>query len=128
MLDRDPVDRWTFGRTTLLGDAAHPMYPRGGNGAAHSILDGDALARVLREASDPSPDCTHTRPSAGPAPRASCLRTAARLPDTIVARVEELTGGERFDDIDTVIARDALAAISERYKQLTSGDIESVNR
>jgi FAD binding domain len=78
MVDRDPVDRWTFGRTTLLGDAAHPMYPRGGNGAAQSILDGDALARVLREASDPSPDCTHTRPSAGPAPRASCLRTAAR--------------------------------------------------
>jgi 2-polyprenyl-6-methoxyphenol hydroxylase-like FAD-dependent oxidoreductase len=53
MVDRDPVERWTFGRTTLLGDAAHPMYPRGGNGAAQSILDGDALARALHDASDP---------------------------------------------------------------------------
>jgi hypothetical protein len=56
------------------------------------------------------------------------LANRSTPPDTIVARVEELTGGERFDDIDTVIARDALAAISERYKQLTSGDIQSVNR
>src|SRR3546814_8343267 len=39
MCDRDPVDRWSFGRVTLLGDAAHPMYPVGSNGASQAILD-----------------------------------------------------------------------------------------
>ena len=37
MVDQDPLPRWSFGRLTLLGDAAHPMYPRGANGAAQAI-------------------------------------------------------------------------------------------
>lgn len=45
--DRDPVERWSFGRVTLLGDAAHPMYPVGSNGASQAILDAAALARHL---------------------------------------------------------------------------------
>jgi 5-methylphenazine-1-carboxylate 1-monooxygenase len=45
--DRDPLPRWSFGRTTLLGDAAHPMYPVGSNGASQAILDAAALARHL---------------------------------------------------------------------------------
>jgi 5-methylphenazine-1-carboxylate 1-monooxygenase len=48
MVDRDPVPRWTFGRSTLLGDAAHPMYPIGSNGASQAILDGRVLAGCLR--------------------------------------------------------------------------------
>ena len=128
MVDRDPIDRWTFGRTTLLGDAAHPMYPRGGNGAAQSILDGDALARALRDASDPVAGLQAYEAERRPRTSQIVLANRSTPPDTIVARVEELTGGARFDDIDTVIARDELAAISERYRQLTSGDIQSVNR
>jgi hypothetical protein len=42
MVDKDPIDRWTFGRVTMLGDAAHPMYPRGSNGAAQAIMDARA--------------------------------------------------------------------------------------
>ena len=48
MADRDPVERWSVGRVTLLGDAAHPMYPSGSNGAAQAILDAEALTRALR--------------------------------------------------------------------------------
>jgi 2-polyprenyl-6-methoxyphenol hydroxylase-like FAD-dependent oxidoreductase len=47
MCDRDPLPRWSFGRATLLGDAAHPMYPVGSNGASQAILDAVALARHL---------------------------------------------------------------------------------
>ena len=48
MVDRDPLDRWTFGPVTLLGDAAHPMYPIGSNGASQTILDARVLAREIR--------------------------------------------------------------------------------
>lgn len=47
MVDRDPLSRWSFGRMTLLGDAAHPMYPIGSNGATQAILDAEALASAL---------------------------------------------------------------------------------
>src|SRR5205823_10294927 len=47
MVDRDPLPSWDFGRVTLLGDAAHPMHPVGGNGASQAILDARVLAREL---------------------------------------------------------------------------------
>src|SRR5690606_19174492 len=53
MVDRDPLPRWSFGRMTLLGDAAHPMYPIGSNGASQAILDAACLTRCLGDLSDP---------------------------------------------------------------------------
>ena len=53
MVDRDPLPRWSFERVTLLGDAAHPMYPQGGNGGAQAILDAATLARLLKSEPDP---------------------------------------------------------------------------
>ena len=47
MVDRDPLLTWSFGRITLLGDAAHPMYPVGSNGASQAIIDARVLAREL---------------------------------------------------------------------------------
>ncbi len=45
--DRDPLPQWSFGCVTLLGDAAHPMYPVGSNGASQAILDARSLASHL---------------------------------------------------------------------------------
>ncbi|HEY0569781.1 MAG TPA: flavin-dependent oxidoreductase, partial [Xanthobacteraceae bacterium] len=53
MVDQDPLPRWSFGRLTLLGDAAHPMYPRGANGSAQAILDCRALSDALKVNADP---------------------------------------------------------------------------
>src|SRR5207244_8117739 len=53
MVDQDPLPRWSFGRVTLLGDAAHPMVPRGSNGAGQAILDARGLADALRAGDDP---------------------------------------------------------------------------
>ena len=50
MVDSDPLPWWTSGRVTLLGDAAHPMVPRGSNGSAQAILDARALATLLASA------------------------------------------------------------------------------
>lgn len=49
MTDRDPLPRWSFDRVTLLGDAAHPMYPSGSNGTSQAILDARVLAKSLKE-------------------------------------------------------------------------------
>lgn len=54
MCDREPLPRWSFGRITLLGDAAHPMYPFGANGAAQAILDAKALSALLAAGSAPA--------------------------------------------------------------------------
>ena len=54
MVDRHPVDRWTFGRVTLLGDAAHPMRPNGSNGSSQAILDGEALTEALARNESPT--------------------------------------------------------------------------
>ena len=49
MVDQDPLPWWGTGRVTLLGDAAHPMVPRGSNGAAQAILDAGCLAGCLAD-------------------------------------------------------------------------------
>lgn len=54
MADRDPLPRWSFDRVTLLGDAAHPMYPVGSNGASQAIVDARTLTHAL--AVEPSLD------------------------------------------------------------------------
>jgi 2-polyprenyl-6-methoxyphenol hydroxylase-like FAD-dependent oxidoreductase len=53
MVDKDPIDTWTYGRVTLAGDAAHPMYPRGSNGAAQAAIDARTLADLLAKNPDP---------------------------------------------------------------------------
>lgn len=52
MSDRDPADQWTFGRVALVGDAAHPMLPRGGNGAMQAIIDARVIAQELAATED----------------------------------------------------------------------------
>ena len=61
MVDKDPIARWTFGRITFAGDAAHPMYPRGSNGAAQALIDARTLADLLGRQSDPAQRSPNTR-------------------------------------------------------------------
>ena len=119
LVDRDPLDRWTFGRVTLLGDAAHPMSPRGANGAAQAILDGAALARAL--ASETNVNFALERYDALRRPATSEIVLTNRVspPDTIISHVEGRTGGKRFDDITKIADRDELARISENHKRVT---------
>ncbi len=72
LVDRDPVPQWTFGRVTLMGDAAHPMYPIGSNGASQAILDARVLTReILAQGRDATPRWWPTRPSAARPPPTS---------------------------------------------------------
>ena len=119
MVDRDPIDRWTFGRVTLLGDAAHPMYPRGSNGAAQAILDARALADRLAAGGDPAAALSAYE-AARSEPTARVVRTnREQPPDYLIRRVEELVGDAPFDDLDRYITRSELQGFSEEYKRAT---------
>lgn len=118
MVDRDPLPRWTHGRVSLLGDAAHPMYPRGSNGAGQAILDARALA-----------DCLQSHDSVGDALAAyedqRLAATAAVVhasrsapPDVILKAVHERTGDRPFDRIEDVITAAEMAALNDSYKRV----------
>jgi 2-polyprenyl-6-methoxyphenol hydroxylase-like FAD-dependent oxidoreductase len=118
MVDKDPIDAWTFGRVTLAGDAAHPMYPRGSNGAAQAAIDARTLADFLRSSSDPR-DALKAYEAERVAPAARVVRTnREHPPDFINIKVEELVGDRPFDDLDKYISQDELRALSENYKRI----------
>jgi 2-polyprenyl-6-methoxyphenol hydroxylase-like FAD-dependent oxidoreductase len=118
MVDKDPVERWTFGRVTLAGDAAHPMYPRGSNGAAQAAIDARTLADLLAANNDPRAALTAYE-AARAATAAKVVRTnREHPPDFINIKVEELVGDKPFEDLDKYITQDELRALSDNYKRI----------
>jgi len=118
MVDKDPVARWTFGRITLAGDAAHPMYPRGSNGAAQALIDVRTLADLLGRASDPVAALKEYEDKRL-GPTSLVVRTnREHPPDFICIKVEELVGDRPFERLDDYISQDALRAMSEEYKRI----------
>jgi 5-methylphenazine-1-carboxylate 1-monooxygenase len=127
MADRDPLPRWTHGRVTLLGDAAHPMYPVGSNGASQAILDARSLADSLAGSE-------HAR-------AALAAYEAERLPKTAEIVRNNRSGGpegvideverrapDGFAHIDDVLSRAEREAIVKGYAQLAGFAKEQVNR
>jgi 2-polyprenyl-6-methoxyphenol hydroxylase-like FAD-dependent oxidoreductase len=118
MVDKDPVDRWTFGRVTFMGDAAHPMYPRGSNGAAQALIDARVLADELAKGGEPTAALAAYEKARLEA-TAKIVRTNRQFPpDYIIMKVEELTGGKPFDNIDDVISQAELRELSDNYKRI----------
>jgi len=128
MVDQDPIPRWTFGRVTLLGDAAHPMLPRGSNGAGQAILDVACLTEKLIEygVSDWALD-EYDRVRVKATTDVVLLNRVAP-PDTILKEVHERTGGKPFERIEDVITRDELLEISNRYKSVAGFKVEDLQR
>jgi 5-methylphenazine-1-carboxylate 1-monooxygenase len=127
MVDKDPVDRWTFGRVTLLGDAAHPMYPRGSNGAAQAIIDARVLADRLAEGDDAPAALRAYEAARSGATARVVLANRQHPPDYIIRRVEELVGDSPFDDLGRYISRDQLARLSDEYKRVAGFAREDVS-
>ena len=130
MVDKDPVARWTFGRVTLAGDAAHPMYPRGSNGAAQGAIDARTLADCLaacRAAHGDPREALRDYESRRLDPASQVVRTnRAHPPDFINIKVEELVGDRPFDDLDKYITQDELRALSDNYKRVAGFSLPDV--
>ena len=126
MVDQDPLPWWSRGRVTLLGDAAHPMYPRGSNGAGQAILDARALAEALKTHSSPVDALAAYERERLPLTANVVRMNRTNPPDAILREVFERTGDKPFDRIENVISASELAAMSEGYKRAAGFDRESL--
>lgn len=128
MVDTDPIGRWTHGRVTLLGDAAHPMVPRGSNGAAQAILDAAALADCLRTISDPAAALKAYESRRLQAASRVVLMNRTNPPDAILREVYERTGDRPFQHLGDVISNAEITALAAGYRQVAGFAREDLNR
>jgi 5-methylphenazine-1-carboxylate 1-monooxygenase len=125
MVDKDPVDQWTFGRVTLAGDAAHPMYPRGSNGSAQALIDVRVLTERIGEGLNwASAYEAERRPAT-----ARVVETNRKTPpDYVNIAVEQLTGDRPFENLDDYISQDELRALSDRYKKIAGFSLDDLSQ
>lgn len=126
MVDRDPLERWSHGRVTLIGDAAHPMYPIGSNGASQAIIDARVLTRAFIDHGVGQEALEAYEAERRPATTRIVLANRGNGPDQVMQVVEERCGGE-FDDITDVLSRAELEETAAAYKKIAGFDVETLN-
>ncbi len=126
MVDRDPLPHWGRGRVTLLGDAAHPMYPIGSNGASQAIIDARVLAWALAGESDPVAALLAYEGARREATSALVLSNREMGPERVLRIVAE-RAPQGFARIEDVLSRDELDDIARRYKVTAGFDVETLN-
>ena len=126
LVDRDPVPQWTFGLTTLMGDAAHPMYPVGSNGASQAILDARVITREIL-AHGP----THAALAAYETERRPTTTDLVMLnrrngPEQVMQLVEERAPGG-YNVVTDVLSLNELEDIAANYKRVAGFQVEALN-
>ncbi|HWK63947.1 MAG TPA: flavin-dependent oxidoreductase [Rhizobiaceae bacterium] len=115
--DREPLPRWSFGRVTLLGDAAHPMYPVGSNGASQAILDAKCFALQLRGTGTVEEALSAYDQERRPATSGIVLANRQGGPEGVIDMVEA-RAPNGFDDIDAVASHEERQAVVRGYASL----------
>ena len=126
LMDRDPVPSWTFGRVTLLGDAAHPMQPIGAQAGSQAIIDGRILTAALASASDPALALRRYDEERRPVMNEIVLRNRQFGPEASLQLVEE-RAPNGFDRIEDVISRADLDTITATFSAIAGIDVQTVN-
>jgi len=128
MVDREPIPQWTFGRTTLLGDAAHPMYPIGSNGASQAILDARVLAGcIARHRGDLNEALRRYEAARRPATAAIVRANRGFGPELPMKLVEERAPGG-FAHIADVISTEEIADVTEKYRTTAGFSLAALQR
>jgi len=127
MSDRDPLPRWSFDRITLLGDAAHPMYPIGSNGASQAILDAESIATALSTNEDPVTALQQYEKERLPATSIIVLQNRLMGPEQVMQIAEE-RAPDGFENIHDIISQQELEAVAARYKKAAGFDKETLNQ
>lgn len=126
-VDRDPVDRWTFGRITLLGDAAHPMHPVGSQAGSQAVVDGRALAFHLATCrSDPQEGLRRYEAERLPPMREIAADNRTLGPELVMEIAEE-RAPQGFAHIHDVISAQELQQRADTFKRLAGFAVEALN-
>ncbi|MDP9867198.1 MULTISPECIES: flavin-dependent oxidoreductase [Streptosporangium] len=126
MVDRDPLPRWSHGRVTLLGDAAHAMYPIGSNGASQAVLDARVLAYELAVGRSPEQALCAYEERRRPVTTALCLANRSMGPEVVMRIAHERAPGG-FTDIEDVIPAAEREGIAAAYKRTAGFDPRLLN-
>ncbi|MGH3919228.1 MAG: flavin-dependent oxidoreductase [Pseudonocardiaceae bacterium] len=126
MVDRNPLPHWGTGRVSLLGDAAHPMYPFGSNGGTQAIIDGRVLAWELARADDPVAGLAAYEDARRERMNALVLSNRQRGPERVLQLVEE-RAPNGFTRIEDVMTSDELDSIALQYRKTAGFDAETLN-
>jgi 2-polyprenyl-6-methoxyphenol hydroxylase-like FAD-dependent oxidoreductase len=126
MVDRDPVPRWSFGRATLLGDAAHPMYPIGSNGATQAIIDGRVLAYHLATAPSLDEGLAAYEAARRPATARIVEMNRANGPDQVIELANQ-RAPDRHDDLEALLPMTERKQIADGYKKIAGFDPATLN-
>ncbi len=126
MVDRDALERWTHGRVTLLGDAAHPMYPIGSNGASQAILDARVLTREIQRHGASEAALIAYEEDRRPPTSAIVLANRGNGPEQVMQMVEE-RAPEGYARIEDVLSAEELEGAAAGYKKLAGFDREVLN-
>jgi 2-polyprenyl-6-methoxyphenol hydroxylase-like FAD-dependent oxidoreductase len=126
MVDRDPIERWSVGHSTLLGDAAHAMYPNGSNGASQAILDARTLAFRLATSADVPGALGAYEADRRPITTALSLRNREAGPERVMQLAAERAPGG-FSDVHDVISADELTEIAAGYKRAAGFHPDELN-
>ena len=127
LCDRDPLPRWSHGRVTLLGDAAHPMYPVGSNGASQAILDARCLADRLVEAEHPWHALWTYEQERLPMTAQVVRMNRKGGPEGVIDAVEE-RAPDGFSNVDDVLPFEQRKAIVRGYASTAGFAREQVNK
>jgi 2-polyprenyl-6-methoxyphenol hydroxylase-like FAD-dependent oxidoreductase len=127
MADREPLPFWSKGRVTLLGDAAHPMYPIGANGASQAFLDADALEKALRSFADPVEALRVYEAQRLPAAASVVAANRAKGPEAVLQLAKERVKGPQ-DDVRALISQEEIDAITLGYQRVAGFDAAALER
>jgi 2-polyprenyl-6-methoxyphenol hydroxylase-like FAD-dependent oxidoreductase len=126
LVDRDPIPRWTFGRVTLMGDAAHPMYPIGSNGASQAILDARVITREILAHGETGAALLAYEAERRPATTDLVMLNRRNGPEQVMQLVEE-RAPDGFGIVTDVLSLKELQDIAANYKRVAGFQVEALN-
>ncbi|WP_417686509.1 flavin-dependent oxidoreductase [Roseibium sp.] len=126
MVDRDPVDHWTEGNVSLMGDAAHAAYPVGSNGASQAIVDARKLGAAFHKHGMTNKALVAYETEMLPVTAKMVMTNRGAGPDAVLQVVEDRCEGQ-FDNIHDVIPAEELAGHAEKYKAIAGFAIAALN-